>query len=153
MKIMFRYRGGLFLAALACAFFALLPSISQASTDYGYAYTDSKTGGTQFYWEPEDPDTRTSDDDFVYGPKGDNEYNSMDQNLYLLRFDRVTSDRDFGIEFYGRKYYGIYIGGNGYITFVNDTVTNVKYAGGGIPSESVPNALIAPLWGSYNTFD
>lgn len=155
MKNLFRYRGGLFLAALALAFFTLLPSNSPASSNdaYGYGYIDSKTGGLKFYWEPEDVDDRTTADDFQYGPKGDNEYNGMDKDVHLLRFDLVNPGADFSFEFYGKTYYGVYLGGNGYLTFAHRPNTNEIYDGSGIPSESGPNTLIAPLWGAYDTFD
>ncbi|MCD6533766.1 MAG: hypothetical protein J7L25_06785 [Deltaproteobacteria bacterium] len=142
MKILFRYRGGLFLAALAFAFFALLPSISQASS--GYGYIDSKTGGLNYEWEG---------GSLQPGPKGDNEYNALEKDVHLLGFDKISSNTDFTFEFYGRTYYGVYLGGNGYLTFAYRPNTNETYDGIGIPSKSGPNALIAPLWGSYDTFD
>ena len=118
--------------------------VTDAPAEIGYGYIDSNAiGGPLFEWE-------FDDGDFYRCPKGDNEYNSQEKDVHVLSFDRLN---DFSFEFYGDTYYGVYIGGNGYLTFSYRPNTNVTYDGSSIPSGSGPNNLIAALWGSYDTFD
>ena len=151
MKVLLRGREVLFLAALVFVFFGLLPSISVALSGgpdaYGYRYIDSNSvGGPGFDWEDivntgiDYRKTHGAIDDYVNG--GITKPNTVG----------VPIDIGFKFDFYGKSYSGVYLAGNGYITFSSGNYRNYVYDGSGIPAKSEPNNLIAPFWGWSDTF-
>ncbi len=106
---------------------------------FGYRYiTSDDAGGPAYTWE--------SFTDAAQSLRFSADAGLVNAISMGFFYDAESESRPY-FEFYGKKYTGVYIAGNGYLTFTPDSnYSNFSYDGQGFPSVDEANNLIAPLW-------
>jgi len=114
---------------------------------YGYRFVDSRNGGIKYEYINLD---HQGENVGSYGHITGTDPNETDPEFVM-----GSIEIGFDFEFYGQTYTHVFPAPNGYLIFAPkfpDGYDNHEYGGGGIPSESQPNNIIAPLWGNLDTF-